>query len=81
MKRFILSLTLICLVAGGCYRDNASPMVHGADSQPGAGGDTTLPAPGANESQAPREPGAEAQTTTYGQSGGNPGGSQTTTGN
>lgn len=81
MKR-MLAILFAALFGAACYSDNASPMRHGAHNKPSSvvKGKTTTDAPPATAT-APTSTGANdlaaGQTTTYGQSGGQPGGAQT----
>jgi hypothetical protein len=69
-------LILALMLVAGCRSDNASPMTHGADNKPSAGGATRSEAPASSNTAAqPQSPGAEG---TYGESGATPGGQQTT---
>lgn len=81
MKR-IIPILFAALFGAACYSDNASPMRHGAHNKPSSvvKGKTTTDAPPATGT-APTGTGANdlaaADTTTYAQSGAQPGGAQT----
>ncbi len=72
----LLLASLLLLACGG---DNASPTTHGAHNKPSEGGAAHSTAPPSNASDQTAVPAGTEQSTTYGQSGGASGGSQTST--